>query len=60
MNSVLETKIVWGIATRYLNIPTLETRHSDQLDFHDCSVWSIREALLAAFRAGQGISTPVD
>lgn len=56
MNTEMETKTIWDIANRYLNIPTLEIRHTDQLDFHDCSVWSIREALLAAFRAGQSVA----
>ena len=32
---------------------TLETRNSDSLDFHDCSVWGIKAALEEAFRAGQ-------
>lgn len=40
------------IAEKYLNIETLETRHSDRLDFHDVSVWGVRSALEAAFMAG--------
>lgn len=40
------------IANRYLGIETLETRNSDRLDFHDVAVWSIKEALEAAYRAG--------
>ncbi len=40
------------VARRHLTIETLETRHSDSLDFHDCAVWSIREALIAAFESG--------
>lgn len=40
------------IASKLLNIETLETRYSDQLDFHDCSVWSIKEALEDAYQAG--------
>ena len=35
------------------NLETLETRNSDSLDFHDLPVWSIREALLAAYHAGR-------
>jgi len=50
--------IVTDIAARFLRIPTLETRHSDRLDFYDCGVGSIREALLAAFRAGQKSQIP--
>lgn len=34
-------------------IDTLETRHSDRLDFHEVSVWGIQSALLAAFDAGK-------
>jgi hypothetical protein len=40
------------IAGRHLNIPTLRTRKSDSLDFHDVSVWAVRSALKAAFDAG--------
>jgi hypothetical protein len=41
-----------GIARRYLNVPTLEARHSDSLDFHECAVWSLKGALEAAYLAG--------
>ena len=41
------------IAQRILNIDTLQTRKSDSLDFHDVAVWSIKEALEAAFEAGR-------
>lgn len=40
------------IAQKHLHIDTLETRHSDRLDFHDVSVWGVRDALEAAFKAG--------
>ena len=33
-------------------IETLETRNSDILDFHDLSVWSLREMLEAAYEHG--------
>ena len=47
------------IAQRHLGIQTLETRNSDSLDFHDVAVWSLREALAAAYKAGaeQGVPT---
>jgi uncharacterized protein DUF6900 len=35
------------------NIETLETRNWDRLDFHDVAIWSIRDALAAAYAAGQ-------
>ncbi len=41
------------IAKEILNIETLETRKSDRLDFHEVSVWEIRDALKAAFEAGR-------
>jgi len=40
------------IALKYLDIATLETQHSDRLDFHELSVWEIKEALKAAYNAG--------
>ena len=40
------------IAQKHLFIETLETRHSDRLDFHDVAVWNVRDALEAAFKAG--------
>jgi hypothetical protein len=41
------------IAARVLGISTLATQKSDRLDFHDLAVWSIREALEAAYEAGR-------
>lgn len=29
-----------------------KTRKSDSLDFHDVSVWGVKEALIAAYQAG--------
>ena len=40
------------IAAQYLGLETLEARNADDLDFHDLAVWSIREALEAAYQAG--------
>lgn len=40
------------IAQEHLFIDTLETRKSDSLDFHDVSVWAVKEALIAAYQAG--------
>jgi len=47
------TKTITTIAQKHLDIETLDTRKSDSLDFHDLAVWSIKEALEAAYRAGQ-------
>jgi hypothetical protein len=45
-------RILTEIALTHLNIPTLRTRRSDRLDFHDVSVWAVRSALKAAYDAG--------
>ena len=44
-------EIINQIAKR-MGIETLETRHGDGLDFHDLAVWTIEEALQAAYKAG--------
>ena len=44
------------IAQEHLFIDTLEMRNSDSLDFHDVSVWGVKEALLAAYQAGLAAS----
>ena len=42
-----------SIAREHLGIPTLEVRRSDALDFHEVAVWSVADALYAAFQAGK-------
>lgn len=51
MTKQLEDTLL-AIARDKLGIETLETRCSDRLDFHDVAVWCIKDALVAAFRAG--------
>jgi hypothetical protein len=46
-------KLFTDIAREHLFIETLETRKSDRLDFHDVSVSGVRDALSAAYQAGQ-------
>lgn len=41
-----------AIAREHLHIPTLETRRSDSLDFHNVAVWQVEAALKAAVEAG--------
>ena len=41
------------IALDHLFIETLETSHSDRMDFHEVSVWSVKSALMAAYEAGR-------
>src|SRR5579871_4995271 len=63
-------ELLRAIAKEYLSIPTLETRRSDDLDFHDVAVWQVEAALKAAFEAGansgplpwpvSGLPTPFD
>jgi hypothetical protein len=45
-------KTIDRIARDILGLETLETRKWDSLDFHDLAVWSIKEALEAAYAAG--------
>ena len=42
-----------SIARRVFQIPTLESRKSDSLDFHEVAVWDVLQALRLAYRAGQ-------
>ena len=48
-------QLLTQIARERIGIETLETRNSDDLDFHQVAVWSLRNALEAAFKAGQQI-----
>lgn len=51
-------KVLSDIALKILDIPTLESRNSDSLDFHEVCVFSLKRALEAAFQAGQMAGTP--
>lgn len=53
MNTAQLEQVLQTIADEHLFIATLESRHSDRLDFHEVSVWGVKAALLAAFEAGQ-------
>ena len=48
--------IIEQIAKQHLDVDTLDTRQSDRLDFHDVSVWGIKNALTEAYAAGQASS----
>jgi hypothetical protein len=39
-----------------LDIATLEQRGRDALDFHEVSVWSLKDALMCSFEAGKSAS----
>ncbi|TRX47090.1 hypothetical protein FNY88_10940 [Corynebacterium guaraldiae] len=50
---------------RFEHITTLEARRSDDLDFHEVSVWGLKEILTAAYEKGlsdgnNGIHTSTD
>lgn len=45
-------EVVEKIAQDYLGF-TLTTQNSDGLDFHDTSVWAIRQAMELAYEAGR-------
>jgi len=51
LDRVLET-----IAQEKLDIPTLQRRKRDCLDFHEVSVWGLKRALRAAYEAGRNDS----
>ncbi len=46
------------IAREALGLETLDARNMDSLDFHDLSVWSIKEALERAYEAGRKSAPP--
>jgi hypothetical protein len=41
------------IVRELLDIPTLETRNSDELDFYNISVWQLKAVLYKVFEAGK-------
>ncbi len=47
-----KNKTIEKIAKEKLGLDTLETRKMDELDFHDMSVWQLKDALEAAYEAG--------
>lgn len=48
-----QDEVFGRIAKQILNIDTLKVRNRDSLDFHDCSVASIKAALKAAYDEGR-------
>ena len=49
---VAKAKAISTVALSTLGLKTLDTQNSDQLDFHDLSIGSIRSALDAAYEFG--------
>ena len=55
MNQTADTKIdtlIAEIARRHLGVANLETQNTGD-DFHEVAVWTIEQALRAAFEAGR-------
>ena len=46
-------KALQGIAEKVLGLETLKTRYSDDLDFSDQAVWTLKDALEQAYAAGR-------
>lgn len=55
MGKLQQAELNWieEIAKRMLLVETLETRGSDSLDFIETSVWSLKEALIEAYKVGK-------
>lgn len=49
----MEQEALDAIGEQVFDTETLETRLADDKDFHDVSVWSIREALKRAYLLGK-------
>jgi hypothetical protein len=45
-------RTIQTIAQRHLGVETLEPRNIDAADYKECSVWGLRAALEAAYKAG--------
>ena len=50
-------QLLTDIARKHLGISTLATRRSDSLDFHEVSVWGVKDALRHAYQAGVNASS---
>jgi hypothetical protein len=57
MNMKQIDDLLTTLAREHLHIETLETRRSDSLDFHEVSVWGVKDALHAAYQAGENDRT---
>ncbi len=52
MSKIIEKKLE-KIAQEELDIETLSIRNSDYYDFHEVSVWSLKETLMKAYELGK-------
>ena len=53
MNLQEINQLLTKIATKHLDVKTLEAQASDELDFHEVAVWNIKIALIDAYFAGK-------
>jgi hypothetical protein len=51
-DQVTKEQVLLEIAKKHLGLKTLDEQKHDHLDFHSLAVWSIKDALEAAFEAG--------
>jgi hypothetical protein len=58
MTQAERDKLMEAVARRHFNVDTLEERSSDKLDFHECHVRGIKDALTEAFEAGEASTQP--
>lgn len=52
MTKDLQKKLEKIVQERYEQIETLDRRYSDELDFHELSVWGLLELLEKAYELG--------
>ena len=52
-NDKHKQQTITHITREVLDLPTLDPRCRDALDFHELSVWQIRQALEQAYEAGR-------
>ena len=53
MTKDLTKKLEAIVKERYPDIATLESRNSNSLDFHEISVWGLKELLQKAYELGR-------
>ena len=52
MEKRLQAELEEIVRERFPEITTLETRNSESLDFHEVTVWGLKETLIQAYELG--------
>jgi len=52
MEKKLQVELEKIVRERFSEITTLETRNSESLDFHEVTVWGLKEILTKAYELG--------